>query len=149
MVWNKPRNLWQWLLLLTPAVLAIGAVHISKRWMPPIPPLHLTNGRVIADVGRQITRISLISLAVIAVVSFVIAVVLSRGAAFGQRIVNVVFFTLCLLLVNSFVAFGGCAIIGAPNPDQYELVPARADTSDGNGAGDYAAPPDKLPPTAR
>src|SRR5436190_1689080 len=46
MNWNKPRKLWQWLLLLMPAVAAIAASDMAKWWMPPIPPLRYPNGLV-------------------------------------------------------------------------------------------------------
>jgi hypothetical protein len=124
MVWNKPRNVWQWLLCLTPAVAAIIAAQISKWWMPPIPPFRYSNGLVITDVVAHIHRVSSIALDVIMVGSAIIALILSHGPQLAQRLLNALFFMLCLSFVNGFVAFGGCALIGVPNPTPQELAPA-------------------------
>jgi hypothetical protein len=150
MTWNKPRKVWQWLLLFAPAVAAIVASETAGRWTTPIPPLHLANGAVVADVGGRITRLLSISLGVITASSVVIAIVLSHGPALAQRIVNGIFFLLCLMLTNGIVAFAGCALIGTPNSGRYEIVPAPANTGDGNySPGVRAVPLDKSPPVAR
>jgi hypothetical protein len=127
MVWNKPRNVWQWLLLLIPAVAAIAAAQMAKWWMP-LPPLHLANGAIVANVGGLIARTTTIAFEVIAAGSIIIALVLSHGPSLGRRIMNAVFFMLCLFFLNSFVAFCGCALIGVPNPGRYEIAPAPIDS---------------------
>jgi hypothetical protein len=131
MVWNKPRNIWQWLLLLLPAVAAIIAAQTAEWWMPPIPPLRYPNGLVITNVAAHIVRVSSIALEVTMVGSGIIALILSHGPQLAQRITNALFLMLCLFFVNSFVAFGGCALAGTPKSGPYVLAPARADTADG------------------
>jgi hypothetical protein len=128
MLWNKPRKIWQWLLLFTPAVVAIVAAQVAKWWMPPIPPLHLGNGALVANVGQLITRVSGIALAVIAACSVLIAIILSRAPGWGDRIANGVFWMLCLFFVNSFVALGGCMVLGVPEPEKYEIAPPPIDS---------------------
>lgn len=122
MVWNKPRHVWQWLLLLTPAVAAVIASEIIKWWSPPVPPLHLPNGLDVPNVEGRVFQISWVSLKVIAVGSGVIAFILSRGEEMRERIAQVVFFTLCLGFSNIFVAFCGCASLGVTNLRSDEMV---------------------------
>jgi len=129
MVWNKPRNVWQWLLLLTPAAAGIGAAQMAKWFISPIPPLHLANGAWVANVGEHIGRVSSIALEAITICSAALALILSRGPELGQRVLNAVFFMLCLLFLNSFVAFCGCASLGVPNYGPYFIKPASAGPS--------------------
>jgi hypothetical protein len=67
---------------------------------------------------------------VIGVGSTIIALIFSHGAQWEERIANALIITICLFFVNSFVAFGGCALIGAgaPNHGPYELAPPRVDS---------------------
>ncbi len=111
MIWNGPRNVWWWLLLLSPAVVAIVADQTAQWWMPPRPPLHYTNGMVVANGLAHVLRIVPVMLLVIVTGSVIISVVLSHGVPFGQRVINTIFFALCLVVVNSSVAFAGCALL--------------------------------------
>jgi hypothetical protein len=118
MGWNKPRNVWQWLLLLTPTVAALAACWAVAKWMPPIPPLHGPDGIEVIDVSAHIHRVFPMSFYLITGLSFVLALVFTRGVRAGQRTVNVIFLTISLVLVNSSVAFAGCAFGGLLAPHQ-------------------------------
>ena len=149
MIWNKPRNVWWWLALLTPAVLAIIAAQMAKWWMPPIPPLRYGNEIVIPNTAAYLRRVIAIAFDVIIPSSAIIALILSHGVALGQRIVNAIFFLLCLVFVNGFVAFAGCALTGAPNPSPQELTPANFRSGGGNDAASGQTLPASQLPAAR
>jgi len=123
MIWNKPRNVWQWILLLSPAVAAVVASEIAKWSLPPIPPLRSVNGQIFPDVEAYVFRIAWIALEVTGAGSLVVALMLSRGAEIGERIAQVMFFTLCLGFSNCCVAFCGCAVLGVPNLRPDEMAP--------------------------
>lgn len=135
MVWNKPRNVWWWLALLSPAVVAILACQVAEWWLPPIPPLRYGNEIVIPNTAAYLRRVIAIAFDVIIPSSAIIALILSQGVAFGQRIVNAIFFLLCLVFVNSFVALGGCAAIRIPHAGSQMIVPPSVANDDAN-AGD-------------
>jgi len=125
MIWNKPRNVWQWMLLLVPAFVAITAVQTAQWWLGP-PPIDLySNGMVVQKGLVNAIREVSITFWVVAAGSSVIALVLSQGAPFGQRIANWIFFLLCLLVVNGFVAFAGCATINTLWPGPASSTPSR------------------------
>jgi len=126
---NKPFKVWQVLLLVVPAAMAILAGQMAKWWMPPIPPLHLSNGLVLANSARIAVRFAGISLAVIVVSSTIIAFVLARDQQFGGRIAKAMLWMLFLIFVNSFVAFYGCALLRVPSPGKYEIPPESVDAS--------------------
>lgn len=123
MIWNKPRNVWQWLSLLSPAVAAVVASEIVKWSSPPIPPLHLPDGRDIPDMVAHVFRGAWISLGLIAVGSLGIALILARGSDIRERVTQVTFFAFCLGFSNCFVAFCGCASLGVPNSRPDEMAP--------------------------
>jgi len=117
MVWNKPRNVWQWLLLLSPAGIAIAASQIAKWCLPQVPPLHLVDGDLM-DIGAHIQRLFPITFFLIMSISFSLAMVLTRGIPPQRRFFGVILALFCLVLVNGFVAFSGCAVGGilVPGP---------------------------------
>lgn len=132
MVWNKPRNVWQWLLLLAPAVLSL-AVSQMQWWLSPLPILHYTNGMQVQPSLVRVTRELSVTLVVIVPGSAIIALVLSYGVSFGQRIVNTIFFFLCLLLGKGFLTGIGCAVSHAANPIEKQSGPAPIEIRDGAG----------------
>jgi hypothetical protein len=140
MIWNKPRNVGQWLLVLLPAVLAIIASQIAKWELPPVPPLHLANGREIPNLIAGIKRVSVVALEVITATSTVVALIFSKGPQLGERIVNAFLLTLFLVFVNGFVAFAGCSFTGTLNPTPQELAPAYS-----GGVGNDATSRQSLP----
>lgn len=129
MDWNKPRNAWQWLLFVAPAAAAMLAAQMARWWMPPIPLLHLGNGMVIANTARIAVRYAGISLAVIVVSSVILALVVSRVQGLRERIAQVMLVTLGLFVVNSFIAFYGCALLRVGGPREFEIPPEPVDPS--------------------
>lgn len=126
---NKPFKVWQVLLLVVPSAAAILAAQMAKWWLPPIPPLHLGNGMMIANSARIVARFAGISLATIAVSSAIIAIVVSREQDLRERVAQAFLWMLCLFFVNSFIAFYGCAVLGVSSPKKSEIPPEPVDAS--------------------
>ena len=116
MGWSEPRSVWQWLLLLTPATAAIVAAQIAKWSLPPVPPLHLPSGDIM-DVSTHMNRIFPITFFLITGISFILAMNLTRETPPVRRIFSVLLALSCLVVLNGFVAFGGCALRGLLVPD--------------------------------
>lgn len=116
MDWNKPRNAWQWLLLFSPSVAAIAASQIAKWWMLPVAPLHFATGDIM-DVSTHLNRLFPLTFFLITGLSFILAIVLTRGIPPVQRLFSVILALLCLVLLNGVVAFSGCAVRGLLVPD--------------------------------
>ena len=113
MVWNRPRNVWQWLLLITPAIAALLALWAVETFWP-IPPLR-HNGHEIMNVQAVIGREANVTLGTISVLSLVLAVRFTRDEKFWVRVGNMLMMTVALTVVNCFVAFGGCSLYSIAN----------------------------------
>ncbi|WP_042724772.1 hypothetical protein [Chthoniobacter flavus] len=141
MIWNKPRNVWQWLLLFAPAILALVASQTTQWWMPSLPILHFEGGNDRADPGlvRALRELE-VTLKIIVPACALVALVLSHGARLGQRIVNTVFFFLCLLFGNGFLTVIGCSVSHAVRPVQKRVAPAARKTPTDVGRGQPSNP---------
>lgn len=115
MIWNKPRKAWQWSLLFLPAALSLAAIQIQA-WLEPIPVLHYTNGMQVQPSLVRMTRELSMSFLVLVPDSLIIALVLSHGVSVGQRIINTLFFLLCLLAGNGLLLGLGCGVSHAARP---------------------------------
>ena len=91
MVWNKPRHLWQWILLFAPAILALTASQTIQWWMPSSLIMHYTNGMEVRPSLARELRECAVTLEVIVPASAIVAFIFANGASFGQRIVNTIF----------------------------------------------------------
>jgi hypothetical protein len=104
MNWHRPRNEWEWLILLSPTALALfTSLAFNKLGWPGNPNLE----------GGSFLNYSS-GLVVLAASSFGFAVWLTRG--FGStlpRCEKTIALTLMIFFVNAFVAMGGCAFAGA------------------------------------
>ena len=125
MIWKRPVRLWEWLLLLAPAVAAMLSASIAKSLMPPIAPLQLSHGYMIPNVMGHVARMTWIALGVLALLSCVMAFLYSRGKSIFDRLSNAFVIAVCLFLVNAFISIGGCALLGVPNPARNAFPPSE------------------------
>jgi hypothetical protein len=100
MVWNKPRNVWQWLMLLTPAVTSLG----SDAW------LHSAElqGKMRGDPAMGIEpAAALLTLLLCVGGSLPLAIGLAGGGDFGDTLNAWV----GLAILNLVISVPGCAFI--------------------------------------
>ncbi|MGH7936182.1 MAG: hypothetical protein ACREF8_04155 [Chthoniobacterales bacterium] len=96
MTWNKPRTIWSWLALLSPAAVSLAMTAFGK--------LLLTRENEAVP--------SVLGLPVALVLCLVLACWLSRGTgSFGKSFALAIAFMVPLVIVNFAIAFGGCAVM--------------------------------------
>ena len=113
MNWKQPHNVWQWMLLSAPAVGDLLALWAADTWMPRVPRYHVREGLDVVNVGAELNRMALISVSTITVLSLLLAFAFTRNQPWPRRIANTLGVALILVLLNSFVAFGGCMLVSA------------------------------------
>jgi hypothetical protein len=102
--WAKPTNLWQWLLLLTPAMVSISAPLLGglvERWTHP------SVSDPYAPLGWGFFGL-LIALAMSPAIGAWLA---RKNVSPGKKAVAGAVCTLVIIVVNSFAAFAGCAVL--------------------------------------
>ena len=107
MVWNKPRNVWQWLLLAVPALGGVIASEVARLWYP-VPPLLDKAGHAFPNIGGMLMRDFWATVPTIFVLSLILCFAFFRGRNFFESLVAA-----CMVAaVNCSVAIGGCAVVG-------------------------------------
>ena len=109
MTWAKPANIWQWLLLFTPAMVSIAAPLLGTFIEPWIHPNQTADVRAYAPLGWGFFGL---------LIALVLSPVLGRWVARnnptpGKKMLAGGLCTLALIIVNSCVAFAGCAAASA------------------------------------
>ena len=104
MTWRKPQKVWQWLLLLSPAALAmLAASTFNAAGWPGNP--RVEGGRLFND--------SLAYSGVLAAASFALAIWLTRGLGLTlPRFEKTIGLSLMICFVNLLISFAGCAVVG-------------------------------------
>ncbi|MDD5261545.1 MAG: hypothetical protein PHD76_06810 [Methylacidiphilales bacterium] len=96
MNWNKPKNIWQWLALLSPGAASLAMTAFGK--------LALSRNDEIVP--------SILGLPVAFILCVIIAVLLASGAdSPGKKIGFSIIFLTALVIVNFAIALGGCAMM--------------------------------------
>ncbi len=96
MNWNKPKNIWQWLALLSPGAASLAMTAFGK--------LALSKDNEIAP--------SILGLPVAFILCVIIAVLLARGADSPEKKIGFsIIFLVALVIVNFAIALGGCALM--------------------------------------
>ena len=100
---SKPKNIWQWLMLFTPAaVIFVGAV-IGRATATP--------GE---DRGLSGMVTGLITGPIVAVLCFGFGIWLARESdGIGQKIAGAVLFGIALAAVNLAIGFPGCLLVSS------------------------------------
>jgi len=97
MSWNKPKNVWQWLVLLSPGAASVAFTAIAY-----------------ASKGDS-SGIAMMGFPVAILMCIALAVYMAWGAESpGKKIGLGCLFTFLLLVVNLSIAFGGCALLPIP-----------------------------------
>ena len=104
--WAKPANLWQWLLLFTPALVSIAAPLLGDLLDPWLYPNKSAEGHAWAWTIWGFIGL-LIALLMSAALGFWLA---RNNDSFGKKAIGAAVCTLALIGVNGFVAFAGCAL---------------------------------------
>jgi FtsH-binding integral membrane protein len=95
MIWNKPKNIWQWLMLLSPGAASVFFTAFGKT-LPK----------------DQELIPSLLGLPVAFVLCVVIGYLLARKTGdFGKVFGLSLLFIFLLLVINFSIAIGGCAVM--------------------------------------
>lgn len=123
MTWNKPRTIWQWLLLLTPAavhLVIVAGLELHARSGSGLAggqALHyapIVGGLLAPIVGGLLAPIvgGLLGLSIAAVICVALGWWLARGAStISDRIGFTFLFTAILVPVNLGIAYAGCVAI--------------------------------------
>ena len=106
MKWTKPRSVWQWLSLMVPALGAVLAVCLVTSFVPP--PYFEIEGRQFMDPTATIRQYAAVSMGVIVALSLALAWPFAAGETKPERAQSAFGIFVCLFVVNSAVAFGGC-----------------------------------------
>lgn len=105
MTWAKPANVWQWLLLFTPAMVSISAPLLGALFEPWIHPNQTADARAWAPLGW-----GFFGLLIALVMSPAIGVWLARkNVSPGKKALAGAVCTLVILVANGSVAFASCA----------------------------------------
>lgn len=101
MNWTQPRTLAQWLLLFSPAAVALGMSALAT-----------LSHRLIRSLGDFGLGMMLIGLLLAAVLSFVLGFWLGRhNSSHLVKAAATLVFGCTVLVVNAFIIFGGCTAL--------------------------------------
>jgi hypothetical protein len=95
MAWNKPKKVWQWLLLLSPGAVSLACSAITY----------------FIATGRDITPALLGFLAVFPLCPVIAYFLVRRTGSVANMMGYGLLFTFLLLVVNVSIAIGGCAVM--------------------------------------
>ena len=109
MTWRKPQNVWHWLLLLAPAMGAVSAASLAATFVSP--PHFEFEGHQLIDATATIRQYADVSMGVIVAFSLALAWPFAAGETKLDRAQSSFGIFMCLLVVNSVVAFGGCSAL--------------------------------------
>ena len=95
MIWNKPKNIWHWLLLLSPGAASLAFTGVGKM---------LPKEDELAP--------SMLGLPVTFILCIIVGFLLARGTGTPGKVFGLtMLFIFILMVVNFSIAFGGCAVM--------------------------------------
>lgn len=96
--WWPPRDAKQGILFFSPAVASLLALWVAQTWINE-------------ERFQLINRAALLSLGTMTAFSLPLALILTRNQSWRIRIPNTLGAIFFLVILNSIVAFGGCAVV--------------------------------------
>lgn len=95
MIWNKPKNLWHWLALLSPGAVSVAMTAFGK--------LLPRDSEVVP---------AILGLPVAVILCMVIAFFLAKGTGSAGKVIGLsLAYCFALVVVNISIALGGCAVM--------------------------------------